>query len=289
LQLDLLKLEKLINELGDVLLIEIEMAARLDVTVIANTHVSEAAGGSANSRVIGSVAFVNHARAAFIVTADPADKDRRLFIPSKTNLGRPREGLAYRIADTTIVGADGELICAPYVKWEDATVTMSTDEAVAAMAGGIDGKTAKSEAIEFLLDELAEGPKPAAEVSKAATAAGHTPKAIRMAREALGIKPRKTAGKVAGAWVWGLPEGGCPQDAYTKKWASWAPLEKPKDAQAPLNKDEDAQDAQDAQSSGGAPSSDGEGNLDNGPPTTDTAEGFPDLPAFLDRRRHKAL
>jgi hypothetical protein len=42
LQLDLLKLEKLINELGDVLLIEIEMAARLDVTVIGNTHLSKA-------------------------------------------------------------------------------------------------------------------------------------------------------------------------------------------------------------------------------------------------------
>jgi putative DNA primase/helicase len=65
-----------------------KMAATRHVTVIANTHLSKASGGSANSRVIGSVAFVNHARGAFIVTADPDDTGKRLFIPSKTNLGK---------------------------------------------------------------------------------------------------------------------------------------------------------------------------------------------------------
>ena len=56
-----------------------EMAARLHVTVIANTHLSKATAAVRNSRVIGSVAFVNHARAAFIVTADAEDKGKRLF------------------------------------------------------------------------------------------------------------------------------------------------------------------------------------------------------------------
>jgi hypothetical protein len=142
LQVDLPGLERKIEEIGDVLLVIIdpissylggvdshknaelrsvleplgEMASRLKVTVIANTHLSKASSGSANSRVIGSVAFVNHARAAFIVTADPDDQGRRFFLPSKTNLGRPREGLAYRIADTTIVSCDDELIWAPYVQ-----------------------------------------------------------------------------------------------------------------------------------------------------------------------------
>src|SRR5215831_14866387 len=122
LQLDLPELEKTLEELDDVLLVIIDpitsylgkvdshknadirsvleplgrMAAKRHVTVIANTHLSKAAGGSANSRVIGSVAFVNHARAAFIVTAVPDDPGKRLFIPSKTSLGKPRDGLAYR-------------------------------------------------------------------------------------------------------------------------------------------------------------------------------------------------
>jgi RecA-family ATPase len=184
LQHDLPKLEKKITELNDVLVVIIdpitsylgkvdshknaelrsvleplgEMAARLDVTVIANTHLSKAAGGSANNRVIGSVAFVNHARAAFIITADPEDNGRRLFIPSKTNLGRPREGLAYRITDTTIMGGEGELMFAPYVKWEASTVTISADEAVAAMAGGTEERSAKEEAKDFLMELLSDGP-----------------------------------------------------------------------------------------------------------------------------------
>ena len=113
-----------------------KMAARRHVTVIANTHLSKAVNGNANSRVIGSVAFVNHARAAFIVTADPEGNGRRLFLPSKTNLGKPRDGLAYRIADMALPGPDGSVIWAPYVKWEEAPVTMSADEAMAAIAGG---------------------------------------------------------------------------------------------------------------------------------------------------------
>jgi putative DNA primase/helicase len=109
LQLDLPELEKTIEQIDDVLLVIIDpitsylgkvdshknadirsvleplgkMAAKRHVTIIANTHLSKAAVGSANSRVIGSVAFVNHARAAFIVTADPEDSGSRLFIPSR--------------------------------------------------------------------------------------------------------------------------------------------------------------------------------------------------------------
>jgi putative DNA primase/helicase len=140
LQLDLPELEKKIEQLDDVLLVIIDpitsylgkvdshknadirsvleplgkMAAKRHVTVIANTHLSKAAGGSANSRVIGSVAFVNHARAAFIVTADPDDPGKRLFIPSKTNLGKLRDGLAYRIAEAALPGPDyGSVMWAP--------------------------------------------------------------------------------------------------------------------------------------------------------------------------------
>ena len=65
-----------------------EMAARLNVAVICNTHFSKVAGGNANSKIIGSVAFVNHARMAIIVAEDPEDSTRRLFIPSKTNISR---------------------------------------------------------------------------------------------------------------------------------------------------------------------------------------------------------
>jgi hypothetical protein len=163
------------------------------------------------------------------VTADPEDNGRRLFLPSTTNLGMPRDGLAYRIADMALPGSDGSVIWAPYVKWGDTPVTMSADDAVSAMAGGAECKTAKAEAIDFLRAELADGPKPVGEVNKAATAAGHTPKAIRTAREALGITPQK-AGMHEG-WLWGLPKTlnhppkmpNRPEVAHSRKWAPSAP------------------------------------------------------------------
>ena len=232
LQLDLPELEKKIEEFGDVLLVIIDpitsylgkgvdshknaelrsvleplgkMAAKLHVTVIANTHLSKASGGSANSRVIGSVAFVNHARAAFIVTADPEDSGRRLFLASKTNLGCQSEGLAYRITTTTIIGGDGELIWAPYVKWEDSTVAMSADEAIAAMGGDADGRHGVQEAKHFLSELLSEGPVPATEGKRQAEEAGISIASLRRAKQSLGVVVFRDGGIAGkGRWLWSL-------------------------------------------------------------------------------------
>jgi putative DNA primase/helicase len=232
LQLDLPELEKKIEQLDDVSLVIIDpitsylgmvdshknadirsvleplgrMAANRHLTVIANTHLSKASGGNANSRVIGSVAFVNHARAAFIVTADPNDNSRRLFIPSKTNLGRSRDGLAYRIADQALPGPDGLAICAPYVKWEDDPVTISADEAMAALAGGADSGNAAEEAKEFLLEVLRDGPESQKEVKQQAVEAGLAWSTVRKAKKKLAIKADRVGGIAdKGRWVWRLP------------------------------------------------------------------------------------
>ena len=73
------------------------MAARLDVAVISITHHNKSQGGSANHKVIGSIAFVAAARAAYLVAADPEDESRRLFLPTKNNLGPSKYGLSFRV------------------------------------------------------------------------------------------------------------------------------------------------------------------------------------------------
>jgi putative DNA primase/helicase len=139
------------------------------------------------------------------VTADPEDRNRRLFIPSKTNLGRPREGLAYRIADTTIAGCEGELIWAPFVKWEPDPVLMSADEAVAAMAGGIEERSAKEDAKDFLIDVLAEGAVAAKDVKRQAEEAGVSVASLRRAQRSLGVDVHREGGIAAkGRWLWSL-------------------------------------------------------------------------------------
>ena len=144
LQADLERLEAEIEKRGDIGLVEIdpitsylgkvdshknaevravleplgEMAARLRVAVLCNNHFTKGAGGSANNRIIGSVAFVNHARAAFIVTPDAENDGRILLMPSKMNIAPIRHGLAYRLEGFVIEGG----ILTSRIAWETAPV-----------------------------------------------------------------------------------------------------------------------------------------------------------------------
>jgi putative DNA primase/helicase len=181
-----------------------EMAARLRVAVICNNHFSKA-GGSANTRVLGSVAFVNQARAAFIVTPDEDDETRMLLIPSKMNIAPIRHGLAYRI-EGCLIEFEGKEIPTSRIMFESAPITISADQALAAMEGNGQARTDKADAADFLQDILANGPLPAKQVKAEAIEAGISAKSLRSAREGLKIKPEKTGFGDQGGWVWALPK-----------------------------------------------------------------------------------
>jgi putative DNA primase/helicase len=172
--------------------------------VTCNNHFSKS-GGSANSRIIGSVAFVNQARLAFIVTPDENDKTRRLLIPSKRISGPDQHGLAYRI-EGCLVAHDGREIVTSRIMYETAPVTISADQALAALDGHGENRSGKAEAIDFLTDLLSRGPVSAKDVKKEALDAGISPKSLRSAREALGIKPGKIGFGVESRWDWNLPK-----------------------------------------------------------------------------------
>jgi hypothetical protein len=140
------------------------------------------------------------------VTADPEDSGRRLFLPSKTNLGKPRDGLAYRIADAALPGsAHGSLIWAPYVTWESAPVTISADQAMAALAGNSDGRSAIEEAKQFLLEVLSEGQEGQKEIKRQAEEAGFHWRTVRRAKDLLGVEAIREGGlSEKGRWIWRL-------------------------------------------------------------------------------------
>jgi hypothetical protein len=76
-----------------------------------------------------------------------------------------------------------------------------------AETAGTEPRTAKADAMEFLQAALAGDPVPAAELSRVAHAHGLTPKAIRSAREALGVEIARNGFGPGSRSLWSLPGG----------------------------------------------------------------------------------
>ena len=185
-----------------------KLASDHSVAIVLIQHLNKSSGGSAMYRSMGSVAFVAAARAAYIVTKDQNDPERRFVMPTKNNLAKDTTGLAYSVRT-----ADNG---APVIAWELEPVTITADEALAPLQSD-EEKTDTDWAIDFLERELAEDSVQAAEVNKDAKQAGISQKSLRRAAEKLGIK-RKKAGFNQG-WVWSLPgyeDAQVHEDAHSK-------------------------------------------------------------------------
>jgi hypothetical protein len=185
-----------------------ELADRLRTAVLAVTHFSKQAGGKAMYRFIGSIAHIGSARVAFAVVADAENEGRVLVLHAKNNLAPPQKGIAFRLEQHMV--AEG--VIGSTVVFESEPVAVTADEALAADRD-MDTRTAKEEARDFLADILAEGPQPVRKIEEEAKAAGllggeqdiGQSKPFRLARSALGIKPRQAKGEKAAGWVWELP------------------------------------------------------------------------------------
>src|SRR5690606_29562075 len=73
-----------------------------NVAVICITHLNKSRDVSAKSRITGSIAFINAARSSFLVTEDPHDPNKRLFLELKNNLAHCKVGFKFIIEDYII-------------------------------------------------------------------------------------------------------------------------------------------------------------------------------------------
>jgi putative DNA primase/helicase len=188
-----------------------ELLEELRVGAVGITHFNKKDDvKSALLRILDSVSYVAAARHVYAVLKDPEDKDSRLFLKAKNNLGDDADtkGLRYGFS-TKEVGYDDRLkteIIAPFVVWHSEHVDLTADEALAAAGDHYEaGETAK----DFLLKRLASGPVLATEILEEAKANDIAVRTLKRAKKKLGIDSvRQDPGDNKSPWVWALPSPG---------------------------------------------------------------------------------
>lgn len=168
-----------------------DMASRHGIAVLAVTHLRKG-DGPAIYRSMGSLAFVAAARTVWAVVADKEDSARRLFLPVKNNLAQDQNGLAYRIQ----MGPMG-----PRVVFDPDAVAVSVNEALGFQTDN--EVSAVDEAVQWLLNSLAAGPRPAKGVKDAAKKDGISLRTLDRAKSKSGVIAAPDA--FGGPWMWQLP------------------------------------------------------------------------------------
>ena len=174
------------------------IANRHGVAVVTVTHLNKAGGGPAIYRTMGSLAFGAAARAAWVVSKDKDDPQRRLLLPIKNNIAPDTGGLAYRIEPL------GVNAC-PIVAWEPDPVSLTADEALGSDQAEMGG-TARGEAVEWLREQLSGGPRSAKDIKDAAESDGIKSRTLDRAKKVLDVHVRREGFAEDGRWVWALPD-----------------------------------------------------------------------------------
>src|SRR5262249_52565406 len=163
-------------------------------------HMSKNIERNALQRILGSTAFAALARATFMVSQDPDDGDRRLFLPVKFNLGKAPAGLAFRPE-----GAEVQGISTVRAAWEPSSGDAHPDEVLRRLQrGSQDQKQIEAD----IRAALVEGPVRAKDLAKEFRKSERT---LRWWREKLRIEYRRDpADPRDGAYYW-LPPNWTPE------------------------------------------------------------------------------
>jgi hypothetical protein len=124
------------------------------------------------------MAFIAAARAAWVVSKDKDNPDRRLLTPAKANLSVDPGGLAFSIIDGVVA-------------FEPDRIEITTDEALSSETE--DDGTAMEEAECFLRECLKNGRVPSAKVYKEAAENKISERTLKRAKKRMGVKSIKEA------------------------------------------------------------------------------------------------
>ena len=188
------------NEVRSVLGPVAELASKYHVAVVMVAHRRKSSGDFADDSALGSRAFTGMARAVWHISHDPGNPKRRLLLAGKNNLTPEGAGLAFRIEGKPI----GRIV------WEDGPVAMTADDAQLAEARSAAAKRkpgprddARQQAVLWLEEVLAIGPRTPTDLEADAEKNDHKWRTVQRAADKLGIV-RERAG-FGGGMLWYLP------------------------------------------------------------------------------------
>jgi hypothetical protein len=184
------------------------LAERTGAAILILRHLNKASGMSAIQRGGGSIGIIAAARSGLLVAKHPDNPDQeRVLASTKSNLGPTMPALRYRLATPVKRTEELEdLWDVPAVDWLgecdfNATALLAASPATEA------GATAKKEAaaMDWLREELADGARPASDLTREALAAGIAAQTFQRATTRLGVVKKKVGFGGSGHWVWRLP------------------------------------------------------------------------------------
>lgn len=186
----------------------VELGERVGCAIFGISHFSKGTSGrDPVERVTGSIAFGALPRvvlAAVNTTIEDGKPGPRLFARAKSNNGPSGGGFHYDVEQTELPGKPG--VFASRVLWGNAVEGVARVLLAAAeLDPDADARSATDEATDWLRQCLANGAVPADECIREGRRLGLSDKALRKARERLGVKPRKAG--MRGGWEWALPTG----------------------------------------------------------------------------------
>src|SRR5215204_3272622 len=175
------------------------LAERTGACVLVIRHLNKAPANNPLYRGGGSIGISGAARMAFVVGKDPQDENRRVVASTKNNLAKSPKSLMF-----TLEEAESRSVM---VNWLGQSGVSAKD--LLATPQDQEHADARSEAVEFLADILADGPMPASDIIRDAEDAGIAEKTLRRAKKLLDVivYRENTTGEKRGSgrWLWKLP------------------------------------------------------------------------------------
>ena len=166
----------------------VETAAFFNVAIVGVTDLRRVRRGGGGYEAGGNRALTAAARAGWCIVRHPRDRDVRVLLPLKMNLGLPAPALEFRIDDQGVT-------------WEARPAKITAQAAFAAEASGTEREIAEH----WLRLMLSDGSRPARQILAQAAECGLSITTLRRAKADLGVTVQRIEfEKGRGHWCWSL-------------------------------------------------------------------------------------